>query len=206
MDINVKQLEKQRFQIRIQIRELILRNKPVQDIKNKVQEYCDITSQLSKFNKNIKIKSEHLCPQYWDNHTPADYIKNRENKTKHKQDPTVVDTQQHRLQIITKQPKHKVVEKTKKIIKEYNCYIIKIAWDDKDGTYKTIFDTHIKPYIQQLPLKYKTDDYSEFDNRQEWMYTYEYNGSSDAFDILKTSLAYFMKAVNMKAEVFGRQK
>lgn len=189
MDIN--ELEKKRRSLGTLIGEWINRNKSPKDIKLKVQEYFDITNQLNQTNKNICIRSKHLTPQYWDTHTVEDYKKDKESGS---------------LSITSQQtPQIKIVEKLK-VIKEENYYILRIAWDDIDNQYKDVFDKYMQPYLQKLPIRFKTKDFSEFDNRCEWMYKYEYKGSSDAFNVIKSSIEYIAEINGMKAEIFGKQK
>lgn len=182
------EIERQRRNLNTLIGEWINREKEPSEIKKLVSKYNNLTSQLKVMGVNAVIKSPHLTPEYWDSHTASDF-KASKKRAKSAQPTQIVE---------------KIVEKVK-YVTEKNYYILRIAWDDHNNVYKDIFDKEISPFISEIDLKYVSKDCCEFDNRCEWMYKYEFTGSSESFNVIKTCLGYLFKRNNMNAEIFGKK-
>lgn len=190
------EIERQRRSLNTLIGEWINREKEPSEIKKLVSKYNNLTDQLKVMGVNVVIKSPHLKPEYWDSHTASDFkaYKKRSKSVQHNPTPPSRPIQ----------PTEKIVEKVK-YVTEKNYYILRIAWDDHNNVYKDIFDKEISPFISEIDLKYVSKDCYEFDNRCEWMYKYEFTGSGESFNVIKTCLGYLFKRNNMNAEIFGKK-
>lgn len=190
------EIERQRRNLNILIGEWINREKEPNEIKKLVSKYNNLTSQLKVMGVNVGIKSPHLNPEYWDSHTASDFKASKKQAKSAQHNPTPPSQPTQTVE--------KIVEKVK-YVTEKNYYILRIAWDDHNNVYKDIFDKEISPFISEIDLKYVSKDCCEFDNRCEWMYKYEFTGSSESFNVIKTCLGYLFKHNNMNAEIFGKK-
>lgn len=178
----VNRLRKDRDNVRTLIRIWINKNKPISDIKKLVNKYNDLTIELNKNNFKAEIQSPHLTPEYWDTHTIDDYKNNKNSKEK------IVE---------------KVVEKVK-YIKEYNYYILNIVWNKTESNNITpaMVDEYITDYLEYIGVKKISDDFSEFWDRIEYNFKYNFKGSSDTLNIIIDSIKYLAKKNNMDLEIY----
>lgn len=194
MDIN--RLKKDRENIRTRIRIFITKDKPVNDIKKLVIKYNEITDTLAKSGIKTTIQSPHLIPSYWDNHTTDDYnkmikaghLKFRDIISKVNQPPEIVE---------------RVVEKVK-FIKEYNYYILCIAWDKTESNNFNLSDVNeiITPYLIHMGGEYISEDFNEMWDRIEYIIKYKFAGSSDLINTIKNSVEYIAKTNNINLEIY----
>lgn len=193
---NIEILNKKRRNLSTLIGEWINRNKSPKDIKSKVQEYYDITTQLSHLGVNVDIRTKYLIPEYWDTHTVDDYKKDKETGN-------LIIKQPNKNTKVVEKIVEKVVEKVK-YVKEYNYYILNIVWSKTETNKVTpmMVDEYITNYLEYIGVKKTSDDFSEFWDRIEYNFKYDFRGSQETLNIIIDSIKFLAKKNNMDLEIY----
>ena len=192
----INELRKNRDNIRTLIRIWINKNKSISDIKKLVIKYNDITTELNKNNFKAEIQSSHLIPEYWDTHTIDDYKKDKETGN-------LIIKQSNKNTNVVEKIVEKVVEKVK-YIKECNYYILNIVWSKTEANKVTpmMVDEYITNYLEYIGIKKISDDFSEFWDRIEYNFKYDFRGSQESLNIIIDSVKYLAEKNNMDLEIY----
>lgn len=201
-------LDKKRKSLNTLILEWIGRNKTPQEIKTKVTEYSNILSQMNSMGAKVSTKVEYLTPSYWDEHTVEDFNKSRIQKQKNKlkqlcinnEDDKQSSSPQIKLNNVNKSNNEKITDCNKI---NYYKYILNIAFDKNQETIDKV-NKYITTYLNYLNIKCVNQEFSEFENRIEYIYKYEVQCSQESFDYIKSSVEYIIEINNINVALYTK--
>lgn len=196
MGKEIDDLKKLRSSLSLRIRKRVNQNKNAYDL---VEEYTKITNELLSRGCKVSVETEHLKIENWtkDGYKFASQPLNKPSKPATKKEA---------------KPK-KPTNKTEKISPKQNSFILCLAWTEMDGAPEPIQLQKVKDYFFELCLPIlDTETRKVNDTLTEHVLKYEFNGTEDAFRLLKLCTQFVLDAFaqtdfdRFNIAIFGKKK
>ena len=193
MSNEITDLKKYRSSLSLRIRKRVVQNKNAYDL---VVEYTNVTNRLRELGCKVSVETEHLKIENW-----------TKNGYKNTQPQTPVKNATKKA---TPKHEHKTAEN---ITPKQDSFILCLAWTEVNGSPEPVQLQKVKDYFYELCLPIlDTETRKVNDTLTEHILKYEFNGTEDAFRLLKICTQFVLDAFaqtdfdKFNIAIFGKKK
>lgn len=193
MEIDI--LKRKRRSLSLKIKDYVLKNKNAYDL---VVKYNEMTNELINFGRKVTIQKDYLKLENW---TPDGYRLTIQPRSKSSK-PAIkkgMESKNNRKKPINVNPGQ-------------NSFILYLAWTEMGGSSEPIQLQKVRDYFEEICLPMISTETHEINNTIEHILKYEFNGTEDAFRLLKLCTQFVLDAFaqtdfdRFNIAIFGKKK